>query len=44
MGRNRFPKTVVDEWNGLSCVVVSANSIEGFKIRYDIMDGDDWWK
>ena len=44
IGKNWFTNRVVDEWNGLSTHVVSANTLDSFKRRLDkFMDGEDRW-
>ena len=41
IGRNWFLNRVVDEWNGFSNHIVSAETMKSFKKRF--MDEDDRW-
>ena len=44
IGRNWFTNRIVDDWNRLSWLVVSAQTIGSFKRRLDdLMDGDERW-
>ncbi len=44
IGKNWSTSRVVNEWNRLSCHVVSANTMDAFKKRLDkLMDGEGRW-